>query len=231
MGWVAQLHWLILNSHLRNWDHRCAAPTWLLQRSHCIHYFVVWNISEPVEHIYKIAMMWTHTKPLQTEGTHLRLHYPLLIPILQMCHKAFGGVGSAVRSDGEGQRWICGPVPVRWRWPGYPQDSVPPAETVPLHRGQLWGKGEQNTKMAWTCHESSHARKEGCWNFRQQENGLNALCIYKHVFMSICLCLSDGSVCFFALLRTPWWVHISYKNKWWEDHHISYFTLDLIVAF
>lgn len=52
-----------------------------MKRGHCIHYFVVWNISEPVEHIYKMAVMWTHLKPLQSEGTHLRLHYPLLIPI------------------------------------------------------------------------------------------------------------------------------------------------------
>lgn len=74
--------------------------------------------------------------------------------LCQMCHKAFGGFGSPVWSDGEGQWWICGPVLVRWRRAGYPQDSVPAAKTVPIHRGQLWGNAEQNTKMVswvWWC--------------------------------------------------------------------------------
>lgn len=54
-----------------------------------------------------------------------------------MYHKAPGGFGGAVRPDGERQRWICDPVPVRRGWAGHPQNSVPAAKTVPLHRKQL----------------------------------------------------------------------------------------------
>lgn len=66
----------------------------------------------------------------------------------QMHHKAPGGSGGAVRPDRQRQRRLRGPVPVRRGWAGHPQDPVPAAEAVPVHREQPRGVAI-NTDTDW----------------------------------------------------------------------------------